>query len=288
MMTTLIQRLKALSASLLIFLSAGWSDENRVQTAAPLSSLLDQAMYIDPETIISIQDKYHEFIEFSDQKRGEEQMTTGDELLEIGKIIGMGVIAAILYGVIHDLITTQINFAYFSDLYLTHHGVVTRDFFPLVYNSESRILYSLLWGTIATWWIGLPIGGLSALSARLDARALKMTWHDLVYPVATMMGTNLAIALLAGGLTYLISGSSFLTVASMHNSSYLFGIIGGIILPIYIYASRPPETSTIKKQCAGFTEDILILFKDHPDSSEIQALVKSHLNSPYGNCKHAM
>ena len=245
-------------------------------------------MYVDPEAIVSIQNKYHAFIEFSDKKRGEEQQTTGDELIEIGKIIGMGVVAAILYGVIHDLITTQINFAYFSDLYLTHHGAHTLRYFPFVYNSESRVLYALLWGTIATWWVGLPIGGLSALSARISSDAPKMDWHDLVYPVATMLGTNLAIALVSGGLTYLASGSSFQTVAAMHNSSYLFGIIGGILLPLYIYSSRLNESSVAQKQCVGFTKDIMELFNEHPENTEIQALVKFHLNSPYGNCKQAM
>ncbi|USE35098.1 hypothetical protein [Endozoicomonas sp. SCSIO W0465] len=287
-MNTFRYLLRACCASFVVLLSAGWSDESKAQDSASLAQLIDKAMYVDPETLASMQNHYQAFIAFSDKKRGESAFTTGDELIEIGKIVGMGVIAAILYGVIHDLITTQINFAYFSDLNLTHHGAYTLRYFPSVYHSESRVLYALLWGTIATWWVGLPIGGLSALSARISSDAPKMTWHDLVYPVATMLGTNLAVALVTGGLTYLVSGSTFWTVAYMHNSSYLSGIIGGIILPLYIYSSRLGETSIVQKQCADFTQDLMRLFNEHPENSDIQALIKFHLNSPYSNCRQAL
>ncbi|WP_257265972.1 hypothetical protein [Endozoicomonas sp. ONNA2] len=279
---------KVICGALLVLLCTGWSKESLAQDSALLAPLLDKAMYVDPETIIGIQNKYQTFIEISDKKRGEGEFTMGDELIEIGKITGMAVMAAILYGVIHDLVTTQINFAYFSDLHLTHHGAHTLRYFPRVYNSESPVLYALLWGTIATWWVGLPLGVLAAISARLNASAPKMTWDELAYPVATMLGINLALALITGGFTYLISGSSFSAVAAMHNSSYLFAIIGGIILPSSIFISRNSETSLAEKQCVGFTEAILHLFNEYPDTPDVQAIVRSHLNSPYGNCQHPM
>lgn len=285
--------LKILFSSFLITLSAGWADESKTPTSDSLSYYLEQAMYVDPEAIADIQNRYRTFIKLFDKKRSEERQTTGDELIEIGKIIGMGVVAAILYGVIHDLITTQIDFSYFSNLYFTHHGVYTARHFPFVYNSESRVLYALLWGTIATWWVGLPIGGLSALSARISSNAPKnapkMDWRDFVYPVAILLGANLAIALATGGATYLTSGGNSLdTVAAMHNSSYLFGILGGVLLPQYVYSSRLKETSTALKQCACFTKDVMRLFNEHPKNTKIQDLIKLHMNSPYGNCMQTM
>ncbi|WP_067586976.1 hypothetical protein [Endozoicomonas ascidiicola] len=252
--------------------------------AISLSHLLDNVSYIDPETIENLILKDQDFILYSDLKFQEQSLTWGDELIEIGKITGMGVLAATSYGIIHDLITTQIHFGYFSDLNLTHHGLVTLKHFPWVYHSESRILYALLWGTISTWWVGLPLGGLSAIAARIDPKSIKYTWHDLVKPISVLIAANLGAALMTGVMTYATTGDRFSAVAAMHNSSYLAGAAGGLLLPFYIYFSRPGFTGTLQSQCMHMTDTLLKLFKDNPDNPDILALIRFLLNSSNGNC----
>lgn len=70
-----------------------------------------------------------------------------EELSESGKIVLMSMIASVCYGIIHDAITINICFDYFrSDM--THHGPQTRRYFPLVYSSDSKILYILYCGVL--------------------------------------------------------------------------------------------------------------------------------------------
>ena len=168
--------------------------------------------------------------------------TVSNELVEYSKIMLMTTVGAVCYGITHDLITTQINFDYFaSDL--THHGPFTRNHYPYIYKSQSKILYALLWGTIATWWVGLPVGLLWAVAARYGDTTQKLTWKDLVKLDAIVAGSMLATSLAVGIDNYLSHHDSFRMVAAMHDTSYLTGILGGIIATIYIYNIRKPITS---------------------------------------------
>ncbi len=67
------------------------------------------------------------------------------DIKETGKIILMATAASITYGIIHDLITTQVNFDYFaSDR--THHGPFTQQNFPYVYNANNKVLLRIAMG----------------------------------------------------------------------------------------------------------------------------------------------
>lgn len=277
--------LKWLMILLSVMILAGRADEPDGQHAS-MAYLLDKAEHIDPQRIESIKNDYHEFIAHFDQNSWDKLHRMGSELIELGKIIGMGVVAAISYGIINDLISTHINFDYFKDLHLTHHGRVTLARYPFVYDSQSRILYSLLWGTIATWWLGLPIGVLSAAAARLGSSTEKRTWHDLVNATLVMMGGTLAGSLLSAGMSYLVFRSSFFAVAAMHNSAYLLALISGLTLPLVIWDTRPiVKTSSLEQKCDKFSQELVYLFNLYPDHPEVQALVELLMNSPYG-CSH--
>lgn len=198
------------------------------------------------------------------------------EGLEVGKIMLMATISAITYGIVHDLITTQINFDYFaSDR--THHGPVTRRSFPWVYRSNSRIAYAFLWGTIATWWVGLPLGGIWSMTARAGSSREKLGWRDLIKPTAVFLGGMLATSLVVGYVNYKPGryniperradlynkdaswASSYNMVAYMHNTSYTVGIWGGLAMAYYIYQKRKPVSQVVQLQPNGFTIDLIAL-----------------------------
>lgn len=175
-------------------------------------------------------------------------------LIESLKIIGLTTAGSIAYGITHDLITTQISFDYFA-ADVTHHGPTTREYFPAVYRSNSRIAYAFLWGTIATWWVGAGTGILLAGAAQLGSK--KPTyWRELIEPVGYTLAANLAVSLSFGLATYLTTSDgrrsyyktsesvfsnqsepastdqrTFETVAVMHESSYLAGaVLGGYLI----------------------------------------------------------
>jgi len=62
------------------------------------------------------------------------------------KIVGLGVLAAIGYGIVHDQVTVRVCLEYFTI------------FHPRLISSTSPTLLALAWGVAATWWVGLPLG----------------------------------------------------------------------------------------------------------------------------------
>jgi hypothetical protein len=162
------------------------------------------------------------------------------DAIEIAKIMTMVTITSITYGIVHDLITTQINFDYFaSDR--THHGPYTRENFPFIYKTNSKVLYALLWGTISTWWVGLPLGIIWGIAARCNPE--KLGWHDLVKPMLFFSSGMLTASIIVGLINYSNHKYSFRMVAAMHKASYIIGIIGGIHMAFCIY-NYTPEKST--------------------------------------------
>ena len=87
--------------------------------------------------------------------------------MESLKIIAGCIVAAMLYGIVHDQVTARIYLPYFTV------------FHPPVLNTESPTLIAIGWGIIATWWVGAFLGVLLALSARLGHRA-KLTFRELL------------------------------------------------------------------------------------------------------------
>lgn len=65
------------------------------------------------------------------------------KFLEAIKIILFGVFVAIVYGIAHDMVTAHVYVEYFT----VHHMHVV--------DSESPVVMALVWGVIATWWVGL-------------------------------------------------------------------------------------------------------------------------------------
>jgi hypothetical protein len=66
--------------------------------------------------------------------------------LEPVKIFLACILAAVLYGIVHDMFTAHLCVEYFSV------------FHPPVFNTDSPTLLALGWGVIATWWAGGIIG----------------------------------------------------------------------------------------------------------------------------------
>jgi hypothetical protein len=74
--------------------------------------------------------------------------------LELIKVVALGLLGAIAYGVIHDQVTVRVCLEYFT---IGH---------PPLIRSTSPTLLGLAWGVVATWWVGLPLGVMVALAAR--------------------------------------------------------------------------------------------------------------------------
>jgi hypothetical protein len=145
-------------------------------------------------------------------------------------------VAAVLYGIVHDLITTRICIEYFT---IGH---------PRIIESRSPTALAFTWGVVATWWMGLILGVPIALAARVG-RWPRRTWRDLVVPLSR--------ALLCMGIAAFFSGTAgcvlarrgeahipawfalsvpadrhvaFITALWAHNAAYMVGAISGVVI----------------------------------------------------------
>ena len=164
--------------------------------------------------------------------------------MEYLKIILASILLSITYGITHDLITTQISIEYFT---IGH---------PIIIDTNSPILLALVWGTIATWWVGLIIGILISFSSRLGSKP-KLNFKDVFKPILKLITAMFAGALLGGLIGYITSINQiftlvprlakqidpskhhlFLTAGWAHTSSYIIGFVGGITLCVKIILRR--------------------------------------------------
>ncbi len=167
-------------------------------------------------------------------------------------IILMSVVAAVLYGIVHDQITVRVCVEYFT---IGH---------PPVFGTDDPTLLGLGWGLIATWWVGLLLGIPLALAARAGSRPRRSA-ASLVRPIAWLLAVMAGCALLAGLTGWLLARSGvvvlvgpikhlvpadrqvpFLADLWAHLASYIVGLVGGVVLVVLVWRSRgrlnPSET----------------------------------------------
>ena len=165
-------------------------------------------------------------------------------MVRFAAIILLCVVAAVLYGVVHDQITARICVEYFT---IGH---------PPVFGTDDPTLLGLGWGVIATWWVGLILGVLLALSSRVGSWP-KLVAKQLVRPLAVMLAVVAVLALIAGVVGHVAATRrwvwllepmasrvpadrhvAFLTDLWAHLASYIGGFLGGITLCAYVLVRR--------------------------------------------------
>lgn len=163
-------------------------------------------------------------------------------MVEFLRIVLLCLAAAVAYGLVHDQITAQVCVEYFSV------------FHPRVIRSENPIALALVWGVIATWWMGALLGVPVALIARAGPPP-HLTARDFLRPIGRLLLVMTALALVAGVLGYLATASGhlrppafvrddlpaarharFMADACAHQVSYLAGGLGGLV--IWLWAIR--------------------------------------------------
>ncbi len=143
--------------------------------------------------------------------------------------------AAIVYGILHDLVTVHISLEYFT---IGHPDVGTQERIPL----------ALIWGVLATWWAGAVIGLLWWWGARGGSgpKLPPSHLHPYIRGLFCFMAGGAAIG---AGLGHWLAGKgwivlmgpiaklvpmdaqrAFLTAGGAHTASYLIGFVGGVVV----------------------------------------------------------
>lgn len=124
-------------------------------------------------------------------------------IVGLGKLllwIGIGVVAATLYGILNDQITVTLSPEYFSVFKRAQFAfILEKDGWQ---NAPTRV-QSILVGTLATWWFGLLLGGVLSLFG-MAGRCPALPNRDYVYAVVGIMAFSLALSMVCGLVGYLI------------------------------------------------------------------------------------
>ncbi|MGL4941854.1 MAG: hypothetical protein ACRC46_01525 [Thermoguttaceae bacterium] len=165
--------------------------------------------------------------------------------MESLKIVFFCVAAACVYGWSHDLVTAHICREYF--LPPAH---------PVIIQTDSPLVLALVWGFVATWWFGLLLGVPLAIACRFG-RKQPLTLAHVVRPVVCLLVVVYIAAMLLGCVGY-VSGrlgwvwllppladavaperhAAFLFDMWAHESAYILGGIGGLILVARCWCAR--------------------------------------------------
>ncbi|MFN4096250.1 MAG: hypothetical protein ACK4GG_05745 [Sphingomonas sp.] len=170
--------------------------------------------------------------------------------MESLKIILFAIVAAVFYGILHDLVTAHLCVEYFT---IGH---------PPVFATDSPFLLALGWGVIATWWVGLTLGILLAMAARVG-RAPKLGLNDVRAGIVRLMLASAAGAAIGGIVGMLLAMQdaiwligeiadrvpadrhvAFLAVGFAHSVSYAIGGLGGVVLCVWTWRKRQRATAT--------------------------------------------
>ncbi len=159
-------------------------------------------------------------------------------------IVLLCILTAIIYGVLHDQVTARLCVEYFT---VGH---------PQFFGTDDPTLLAFGWGIVATWWVGLILGGLLAIVARAGVRPKRNVW-DLYRPLIVLVLVTGCCALIAGvcgwllaemGMVQLVGEfarkvppekhAAFIADIWAHSASYIVGAVGGIVVMVQTWRSR--------------------------------------------------
>jgi hypothetical protein len=134
--------------------------------------------------------------------------------MEALKIVVTCVVAAVLYGIVHDQFTARICIEYFTI------------FHPPIFHTQSPTLLGIGWGIVATWWVGVFFGVPMILAARAGSRRAFRA-SELLPSIASFACLMAAIAVLFGITGYVLArkgvlATDWLTFSSSPALRYRF------------------------------------------------------------------
>ncbi len=193
-------------------------------------------------------------------------MNTFKKILMVPLLILFGILAASVYGALHDQISFTVSPEYFTRFKFEQFHMIPRV-------GAQRVGAAMV-GVLATWWMGLIIGLILALVALIQRDASTMFKSTL-----QSYGLVVVVALVTGlvGLTYgiihlsrlplsefkdwyipdnLQNAGAYISVGSMHNFSYLGGVIGMFVGVWWqIHFKRRITTEASQQTVGGEKED---------------------------------
>src|SRR5262245_9614369 len=109
------------------------------------------------------------------------------------------VFAAVVYGIVHDMVTARVCVEYFT---IGHTPI---------FGTDDPTVLALGWGFLATWWVGAILGVVLALAAREGSRPPR-SLASLVRAVMLLMLVTGACALVAGVIGWFVANQGWVVL----------------------------------------------------------------------------
>ena|SRR5579863_1246354 len=163
--------------------------------------------------------------------------------VEALKIALTCLLAAVLYGIVHDQITARICVEYFTI------------FHPPIFHTQSPTLLGIGWGVLATWWVGAFFSVPLILVARAGSGPVLRA-SEIRPQIVVLLAFMAVSAVFFGVAGYILAragvlDTNWLTFSSSqevryrfmadwwaHSASYASAFIGGTVLCAMIYRKR--------------------------------------------------
>lgn len=150
-------------------------------------------------------------------------------------VVGLCILASIIFGIAHDLVTAHVCVEYFT----VYH--------PKIIESESPIAMALLWGFVASWWMGAIFGALLAAASTLGTRPL-LPLSRIGRALAIGLFGVFFVSMLTLACSYVVlvtmhmdtpnRPAELLAVGATHGMSYFASALLGVILCVWAWRTR--------------------------------------------------
>jgi hypothetical protein len=143
------------------------------------------------------------------------------------------ILISVVYGIAHDMVTAHVCVPYFTEYH------------PKIIASDSPVVMALLWGLIATWWVGLYAGILLAV-VNVAGPLPRVPWALMRKRLAIVMVALLVVATVVLALGYFVFYSEvrpsfdrrFSAVAQTHLFSYVAAAAATLGLAVWNTVTR--------------------------------------------------
>ena len=163
--------------------------------------------------------------------------------MEALKVLALCLLAAIVYGIVHDQITARVCIEYFTV------------FHPPIFHTQSPTMLGIGWGIAATWWVGALFSVPMILVSRAGSRP-TLRASEVLPSIVWLLVAMGVCAMLSGITGFLLARQGVLSTDWLpfsypptlrnrliadwwaHTAPYAAAFVGGIALCVITYRKR--------------------------------------------------
>ncbi|NOZ22060.1 MAG: hypothetical protein GXP25_13340 [Planctomycetes bacterium] len=186
-----------------------------------------------------IVDKLRDAVQRQERQRRQVKPFSIAELKATGQVVGLCIVMACLYGMVHAQLGLRVSEEYFTLSPL------------LLFHIQPSALLALWWGVFATWWVGVVLGAPLAFICRYGPRP-KLDAAKLIRPILVLLLVMGVASIVAGVMGYHLGRVPKIILQRLpadrraayaanrwaHCTAFIVGLFGGFVLWFHAWRRR--------------------------------------------------